>query len=406
VTNTANRISTKKDTTVTLTNAEAKPVATLDKNSDVRPGEKVVLTVSVTDVVGLTRYTVEALYDSNAMRDPVLKNKLPGAAIVPSPPETITAVPGFNRRIKAEGAQFPLNPINGNTDIATFEFTITPVTATKIGIRQLILRAGSQIDTIKPSPSPKILPVTVFLAEEIVMPTPANTQHAMVLVPAGEFSMGSNENPSERPVHTVYLDAYYIDKYEVTNMKWNAYAKITGTSTKSEPDNHPATNVSWFDADKYCKWMGGRLPTEAEWEKAARGTDAREYPWGNIWHVRWANSQNSGDPFDNGTTPVGYYNGSNRGGYLTLDGRSPYGAYDMAGNVREWVIDWYAEDYYAQSPSRNPVNDSPSSFSFRVLRGGSWKFDRSSLRAASRSADSPTGSGQNDFGFRCVIVVR
>ena len=214
--------------------------------------------------------------------------------------------------------------------------------------------------------------------------------HEQALVPAGEFTMGSASGGSdEKPVHTVYLDAFYIGKYEVTNAQWNAYAQATWESTKSGPDDHPVVNVTWFDAHDYCSWAGMRLPTEAEWEKAARGMDGRTYPWGEGIDGNKANYNDSGDPFDNGTTPVGYY----------PSGVSPYGAYDMAGNVWEWVADRYDSGYYASSPSRNPQG--PSSGTFRVLRGGSWFNSVHRLRAAARNGNSPSYDS-GGYGFRCA----
>ena len=164
-----------------------------------------------------------------------------------------------------------------------------------------------------------------------VVTTPANTRHEMVLVPAGAFTMGSDSGGSdERPVHKVYLDGYYIDGYEVTNMQYVAFMNAIGRSADSEGHDLlsvegdmqirqsegafelksseyadlPVARVSWYGAKAYCEWTGGRLPTEAEWEKAARGTDGRTYPWGNELDSRRANYWDSGDPFDNGATAV------------------------------------------------------------------------------------------------------
>ena len=204
----------------------------------------------------------------------------------------------------------------------------------------------------------------------------------MVLIPEGWFIMGSNDgDEDERPVHKVHLDAFWIDKYEVTNTQFKKFR--SGWRSHSDNADHPVVNVSWYDARDYCKWAGKRLPTEAEWEKAARGTDEKTYPWGEGISSTKAN-YGSGE-----TTPVGSYPA----------GVSPYGAYDMAGNVWEWVNDWYDEDYYQSSPSHNPRG--PSYGDTRVLRGGSWFNFTNYLRAAIRSFDNPSYTNFL-IGFRCA----
>jgi formylglycine-generating enzyme required for sulfatase activity len=236
-----------------------------------------------------------------------------------------------------------------------------------------------------------------------------------VLVKEGEFWMGSTREEVDRvveeckkvgisesgckgwherelPRHRVVLDAFYIDKYEVTNALYGRFMQTTGrpapslwNDAKFNAESQPVVGVSWHDADAYCKWAGKRLPAEAEWEKAARGTDGRKYPWGDQWDASRANAENRLGK----TAPVGSYPG----------GVSPYGAHDMAGNVWEWVADWFDKDYYKRSPEQNPTgSDSGSS---RVLRGGSRYYNAVDLRTAARNDNSPDNRCYGS-GFRCA----
>ena len=221
---------------------------------------------------------------------------------------------------------------------------------------------------------------------------------AMVYVPEGAFEMGSKTMssgyPDEKPIHTVYLDAFWIDQTEVTNAM---YADcVADGSCKNMADymdetgkkGHPVVGVDWYNAHAYCEWAGRRLPSEAEWEKAARGTDGRTYPWGEGISCSLANYKPEnycvGD-----TSAVGSY----------PNGASPFGALDMAGNVREWVQDWYDSDYYNNSPSSNPTG--PSSGDSRVLRGGSWDINSWVMRLALRYWYVPTFA-EDYLGFRCA----
>ncbi len=226
----------------------------------------------------------------------------------------------------------------------------------------------------------------------------------LVYVPAGEFLMGSAEGDpdadSDEKPHKATLDAYWVDRTEVTNEQYRRCVAAGACQPPSESksatrasyygnaeyDTYPVINVSWDAAQKYCTWTGRRLPTEAEWEKAARGTDGRKYPWGDAAPdaQRVNFNGNKGD-----TTAVGSY----------PSGASPYGALDMAGNVGEWVADWWGETYYQNASAQNPQG--PSSGIDRVLRGGSWNDDRRSVRAADRSKNAP-GNGYLRFGFRCA----
>jgi formylglycine-generating enzyme required for sulfatase activity len=255
----------------------------------------------------------------------------------------------------------------------------------------------------------------------------------LVLVPAGNFTMGSTAYSNEQPVHTVYLDAFYIDKYEVANAQFKSFIDAGGYTTQafwsaagwsvrtsggwtqplywstgdyhSGPDwpDFPVVGVSWYEAEAYANFAGRRLPTEAEWEKAARGTDQRTYPWGNSLDGSQTNYWGSGDPYESSgyTTPVGFYDGRLHLNPLFQTTNSPsfYGAYDMAGNVWEWAADWYQANYYSVSPSSNPPG--PLTGSYRTVRGGAWYNGTGSLRSAYRIGNNP--ADRNAFiGFRCA----
>jgi formylglycine-generating enzyme required for sulfatase activity len=215
-----------------------------------------------------------------------------------------------------------------------------------------------------------------------------------VTVPSGEFLMGGKSGESdESPGHIVYLDTFEIGKFEATNEQYHQCVKasvcISPRNSNYELEeylNHPVTDVSWFDAQTFCEWNDphGRLPTEAEWEKAARGPNGKTYPWGYEIDSTYTNyDENVG-----GTTPVGSY----------TKGVSSYGAYDMAGNVWEWVNDWYDGGYYEISPDINPLG--PNDGTYRVLRGGSWGSANRFVRSSNRGWDLPANSGGFD-GFRC-----
>jgi formylglycine-generating enzyme required for sulfatase activity len=224
----------------------------------------------------------------------------------------------------------------------------------------------------------------------------------MALIPAGEFWMGSPDGEGEKnehPRHSVHLDAYYMDKFEVTVSRYAEFLHATGRPSpggwqqvrRGEHDRLPVIGVDWQDADAYCRWAGKRLPTEAEWEKAARGTDGQTYPWGNDGPTaRLANfgpRRYSGKAYGEQLAPEDSYE----------PGKSPYGLYHMAGNVWEWVADWFDENYYAKSPHLNPKG--PSNGQYRVLRSGSWHD--SPVRSANRAMEPPSRR-LGRLGFRCA----
>jgi len=210
-------------------------------------------------------------------------------------------------------------------------------------------------------------------------------------VPAGPFTMGSSFSNDEMPVHTVALDSFWIMETEVTNAHYQQCVEAGACTPpknivwQDEPhSNHPVTDVDWDQAAAYATWVGGRLPTEAEWEKAARGTDERMFPWPNsITDATYLNFNAQG------TMAVGSFPA----------GASPYGLLDMAGNVEEWVNDRYSPTYYVDSPTDNPQG--PESGPLRVVRGGSFRSNRGLVRTTERGP-APPGSTFDNVGFRVV----
>jgi formylglycine-generating enzyme required for sulfatase activity len=245
-------------------------------------------------------------------------------------------------------------------------------------------------------------------------PTPADTWvrpadgMVMVYVPAGEFEMGKKETYDERPVHTVALDAFWIDRTEVTNAQYalcvaDGVCDEAGFANDADfnGDDYPVVGVSWYDANTYCSWVDARLPTEAEWEYAARGEQRYVYPWGDEFDCSLGNFDDETQRDDylvpGGVGCDGYERTAPVGSFPT--GASWCGALDLAGNVWEWVADWYDRDYYERSPTQNPLG--PEEGDGKVLRGGSWNDVPYYLRSANRFRNPPDGS-YGGVGFRCA----
>jgi formylglycine-generating enzyme required for sulfatase activity len=244
-----------------------------------------------------------------------------------------------------------------------------------------------------------------------------------VYIPAGSFLRGSNpEDPlaqeDEFPQRSIYLNSYWIDKTEITNAMYAQFLnqvgnQLEGGDTWLDADdqaaqvfmendrwealegyeNHPVVEVTWFGARAYCEWVGRRLPTEAEWEKAARGTDGRTFPWGEgesgVKKVPCDQANLAGCHLS--TVPVGQ----------SPNDVSPYGVLDMGGNIAEWVADWYEAEYYQTSPVKNPMG--PESGKYRILRGGTWTRNHLTSRTVNRFWTDPSfACYYNGNGFRCA----
>ncbi len=278
--------------------------------------------------------------------------------------------------------------------------------------------------------SPRVLALHLAIACFLTTPpdllwkdkSPAFAQTAqapdgMALIPAGEFVMGNDEGAQhEKPERKVFLDSYYIALHEVTNAEYHAFWIADGGENSAHTPvsygdrlgaenwhkiarakpKYPVVGVSWHDAAAYAKWAGKRLPTEAEWEKAARGTDSRLWPWGNAFSLRihgtkiHANVWNGDDGYKDGAAPAGTY----------PTGASPYGVLDLAGNVWEWVADWYSESYYHWAPSQNPKG--PERGGRRVVRGGSWANGAQLTQCSNRMGHYPA-VGTSFIGFRLAM---
>jgi len=298
----------------------------------------------------------------------------------------------------------------------------------------LLTLVGCQPATSTASiPTNTSVPVTLAILSATITPTYTpepesililtNTRQSdgmkIVSIPAGKFTMGSDEGAAdEAPVHEVYLDTYWMDATEITN---GMYAKCVDARVCLQPlqldsytrssyfgerryENYPVIYVDWNMANTYCEWAGARLPTEAEWEKAARSEDGRIFPWGNNWDVGKLRRLNFADKNTPETTSDitlddGYRDTAPTGNYPS--GRSPYEIYDMAGNVWEWVADWYDPLYYDNSPMDNPQGPTQELL-MRVLRGGSWvAANENVFHASNRNGLEPSKFSES-IGFRCA----
>jgi formylglycine-generating enzyme required for sulfatase activity len=314
-----------------------------------------------------------------------------------------TAVREVAQAFRAVADQLHAQPASAPFDMQRAEFArlahITQLLAPQIQAHVELVEYAKLVsrllagETVDGAPTSVQVAGTTLTVPDVLLKRPWLLE--WVTVPAGEFTMGSNDYGDEKPIHRVYLSEYQIARHPVTNAQYELFVKATSYAAPEHWENgkipagkekHPVVYVTWQDAQAFCGWAGVRLPTEAEWEKAARGADGRKYPWGNERPTKELCNfgNNVGD-----TTPVGRY----------TKGASPYGVLDMAGNVWEWVSDWYDENYYSVSPVENPQG--PATGKYRVLRGGSWLNYGSGVRSADRSGNNPD-NWYDHIGFRCV----
>ena len=255
----------------------------------------------------------------------------------------------------------------------------------------------------------------VTMAEGLEKEVKGKDGAPMVLIPEGLFPMGvphgdRDGGRDEYPRHDVFVNNFYIDKFELTNGRYLEFVRATNHRTPQNPKNatrnlwqgdtitesladRPVINVDWADANAYCQWVSKRLPTEAEWEKAAKGTADRRFPWGNVEPTNKHLNFNQQWIGEKTLMPVGSYEA----------GKSPFGVYDMAGNVWEWVNDWYDAKYYEKSPAKNPTG--PETGTKRVLRGSGWQNETPTVRIFTRVDSDPTIRNEST-GFRCAMDVR
>jgi len=320
----------------------------------------------------------------------------------------------------------PLGPSSFKTATPAVAVTVFP-TATGQPTAPEPTRTASPAPTKVPPAQPALPTPVPTLAAATLTPESFQPAHEvtragviMVSIPGGAFSMGSDAFAPEKPIHVITLAAFYIDKHEVTNASWAACVAAGGCNLPGSTDgydgqpyygveahnNYPVIFVSWFNADSYCRWRGARLPTEAEWEMAARWNPATgavtTYPWGDQWNqanLNYCDSSclNTDRRFKDNTfndnwpqmAPVGTF----------VADVSPTGVVDMAGNVAEWVADWYGSLYYSESPAENPSG--PASGVDKVIRGGGWSLNQVWSRSTARNHFGPLTQAAG-VGFRCA----
>ncbi len=340
------------------------------------------------------------------------------AAVIPPKPSAIASA--------AQDVQWQATLQAGQTQNAIHQATRTVKQTESSQALTAKAPGPTPIPSSTPTPSPSLTPTKA--------PTSSTYGAPLVSVPAGVFTMGSDDgHPDEQPAHTVFLDAFFMDKYEVTNKLYSACVEagacglphLNNSYTRPsyfanpEYDNYPVVFVDWFQAKTYCEWRGGYLPTEAQWEKAARGTDGRIFPWGNETDCSKANYDKNissgvvvcpeisvspsivlpaGPPGANLLFFLGYTYGDTTAVGSYPSDKSPYGAYDLAGNVSEWVADWFSETYYRNSPTENPPG--PDSGQIRVVRGGYFGSFSWAIRSSYRRVGMDDIS--DSIGFRCA----
>lgn len=248
--------------------------------------------------------------------------------------------------------------------------------------------------------TPKVMEPVVVKDYSMYKMIVGNEGREMVEIPEGPFTMGSDHNdPDEAPPHPVYQSTFFIDLKEVTQSEYDRFVKMTNRDipivpvfeediSKLRNPDYPVVGITWNDAFAYCRWAGKRLPTEAEWEKAARGEGRRLYPWGDDFHYTFSNI----DGEEDGYTYLGLVGSFEAG-------RSPYGLYDATGNVAEWVADSYDPEYYQKTPYRDPPG--PEVSEFKIIRGGSWRETKSNARLTKRFS-AKMWRTDSTVGFRCA----
>jgi len=315
----------------------------------------------------------------------------------PNKPNVITVNPGANPDLRKSPAKVKITtaPSGAIITVDGMSYGPSPI--------EISLAPGSHtIEIVKDGFQVKKVPLTVKEGEQqiplnfLLVPHPSERSPDMVFIPAGFFTMGREGGSKEEgPSHRIYLDAFYIDRYEISNEEYRKF--VEATMHKAPPywknpeynaPKLPVVGVVWADADAFCRWANKRLPTEAEWEKAARGADGLLYPWGNAFEAKKANIAGDADDFP-GLAPVD----------ALPDGKSPYGVFNVIGNAAEWTADYFDPAYYRSMPAKNPRG--PTAGERRVIRGGSFKTSMNLATTTYRHAFA-ADSVKEFIGFRCA----